>query len=53
METHYKNITKNVLIKYITYNFSLITIMLETNKVFLLYIGDMEIFVIYFSEPSL
>lgn len=51
METHYKYITKHVLVKYITCNFSLVTIVLETNGKFLLYIGDVRICMISFSEP--
>lgn len=51
METHYKDITKHVLFKYTTCNFSLVTIVLETNGKFLLYFGDVGIFMISFSEP--
>lgn len=53
MEIHYKNITKKVLVKYIAYNFSLVSVVLETSGKFLLYIGDVEIFRIHFSEPAL
>lgn len=53
METHYEGITKNVLVKYIACNFSLVTIVLETSGKFLFCIDDMEIFMIYFSELSL
>lgn len=60
METYYENITKKVLVKhnafnffFFNYNFSLVTMVLEPSGKFLLDIGDMAIFMIYFSEPSL
>lgn len=34
METHYEKVTKKVLVKYITSNFSLVTIVLETSENF-------------------
>lgn len=38
---------------FFNYNFSLVTMVLEPSGKFLLDIGDMAIFMIYFSEPSL
>lgn len=52
METHYEKVTKKVLVKYITSNFSSVTIVLETSEKFLLYIGDVEIFRVCFSEST-
>lgn len=52
MKTHYEKDTNKVLVEYITSNFFLVTIVLETSGKFLLYIGSVEIFRVYFSEPS-
>lgn len=52
MKTHYEKDTKKVFVEYITSNFFLVTIVLETSGKFLLYIGSVEIFRVYFSEPS-